>query len=188
MTDPAPETAAATAATAPPPPAPPGGDLVSLRSALALIAAGLSLLLPVLGTLAAVLVVWWANRQPLHGRSRWLVRVAAVVTAAVAVVHIVGFLLLMPTSMSVVSDSSLSTSSQVTVTVHFDDDATRREMVAFFDGYNAGSTGTGVSSFSLDPDRRRMIVRYDSEAAAERFLTFAQNSDLVDSLVMRSEG
>lgn len=173
-----------TALSPPELPPPPTGDLVSLRSALAVIAAGLSLLLPVLGTLAAVLVVWWANRQPLHGRSRWLVRVAAVITAAVAVVHLVGFLLLMPTSMSVGSDSSSSTSSEVTVTVHFDDDATTREMVAFFDGYNAGSTGTEVSSFSLDPDRRRMIVRYDSEAAAEDFLTFAQSSELVDSLVM----
>ena len=65
---------------------------------MAVVVATLSLLLPLLGTLAAVCAVWWASRTSADAGANRLVQVAAVLTVAVVLVHLLGALLVLPSS------------------------------------------------------------------------------------------
>ena len=71
---------------------------VSAVAVVAVVAGGLSLLVPIFGTLLAIVVVWVASRGPHHGRNQGLIRLAAVIVAAVAVVHLAVFVLFFPAS------------------------------------------------------------------------------------------
>jgi len=72
----------------------------------------LSLFVPVVGTLVAVLTVWFASRSGHDSESRRLVRAAALITVAVAVVviHLTAALFLLPTSVEMVPSEPVRTS------------------------------------------------------------------------------
>lgn len=67
------------------------------QSVAALSIACLSFVVPVMGTVVAVVVVWWTSRSTHDESFSRILRTAAVVTAAAALLHLVGAFLLLPT-------------------------------------------------------------------------------------------
>lgn len=67
----------------------------------AVLVAAASIAVPLVGTVVAVMVVWWASRTPSNERSEHLIRIAALLTAGVAVLHLLAVSFLLPTSVEV---------------------------------------------------------------------------------------
>lgn len=68
---------------------------------VAMVVGGASLLMPLFGTIVAVGVISLASRGDLTPEGRSLVRKAAIVTAGVALLHVLLFLLLSPGSVEI---------------------------------------------------------------------------------------
>jgi len=73
----------------------------------------------------------------------------------------------------------------IDVTVHFREDAPSLAMVAFFEGFNAGSFGTngsGVSRFNLNTRERKMTLEFRRSDGVDYFTFVAERSEIVESV------
>lgn len=80
-------------------------------------------------------------------------------------------------------------SEPTAVRVAFTDEATAREMVAFFEGFNAGSFVGRVKTdtLTLDSDQRRMDVTFESPEEADAFIVVAEQADVVEGAERREQ-
>lgn len=104
---------------------------------------------------------------------------------------VVGVVVLAAVLMSSCTSSADDSPEPMAVKVAFTDEATAREMVAFFEGYNAGSFAGRVETetLTLDSDQRRMDVTFKSPEEADGFIVMAEQADVVEvvEVARRSE-
>lgn len=72
----------------------------------------------------------------------------------------------------------------IDVTVRFRDDAPSVAMLAFFEGFNAGSFGMdgSASRFNLNTGERKMTLEFRRADAVDHFTFVAERSEIVESV------